>query len=198
MELWEIVLIGVALSMDAVAVGMADGMAEPAMPLSKHMAIAAAFGLFQFLMPLAGYYFGSVFASLVEKIAPGLSFALLAFIGGKAIVSHLLERRSGGLRGNLRRRRKKLGFAAVAAQAVATSMDALAVGVTFLAAETASALPAHVALCALVIGLVTFSLSAPAVFLGGKAGNRFSGGAEFVGGLVLVAIGFKILLESLV
>ena len=93
MAIWEVMLIGVALSMDAFAVGMTDGMTEPKMRVWKILFIALLFGLFQFLMPVLGYYFGSIFTSLVEGIAPWLSFAILAFLGGKMVFDFFLERK---------------------------------------------------------------------------------------------------------
>ena len=198
MEIWEITLIGAALAMDAVAVGMTDGMVEPKMPLIKAFGIAGAFALFQFLMPLAGYYFGAAFSSIVSKIAPWLSFALLAFIGGKMIFDCVREMRAKK-KGTLREADAgKLGAGKLLVQAVATSLDALAVGVTLLAADTAGGLPFHVSLCALIIGGVTLVLAVPAVFIGKKAGDRFADKAEIVGGIVLVVIGLKILIEALV
>ncbi len=200
MPVWELILIGIGLSMDAFAVGMTDGMAEPRMKPVKIFLIAGAFALFQFLMPVVGYYFGYLFSDIVEKFAPWISFALLAFIGGKMIFDFVKE--------NVQRRResgtgteetpRKLGVLTLLIQAVATSVDAFAVGVTFLAAETAEGLPMHVVLCALVIGGITFSLSAPAVLIGKKAGNKLSDKAELIGGLILVGIGLKILIEALV
>ena len=189
MELWEVLLIGVALAMDAFAVGATDGMAEPRMKGGKMVLIAATFGIFQAAMPILGYYAGYAFSEVIAKIAPWLSFALLAIIGGKAVLGFFFGKkeeeshpvRAGGL----------------LVQGLATSLDALAVGVTLLAAETAKGLPMHVTLCALVIGAVTFALVVPAVLLGKKVGNRFSDKAELLGGLVLLAIGIKILLEGI-
>ena len=96
----------------------------------------------------------------------------------------------------LTRTEKKLGAGKLLMQAVATSLDALAVGVTFLAADATAGLPFHAALCALIIGLVTFLLSFIAVAVGKRAGNRFSDKAELLGGIVLVVIGVKLLLEG--
>ena len=194
MQLWELMLIAVALSMDAFAVGMTDGMEEPNMPAPKKAAVAVAFGVFQALMPLLGYYASSAFSSLVERIAPWLSFALLAFIGGKAIFSCIMEERRGGLL--KRAARARLTPAKLFAQAVATSLDALAVGVTLLASEATVGLPFHVALCALLIGLTTFVLSAVAVEAGERVGNRLADRAELLGGGVLILIGLKILFEG--
>ena len=196
MQLYEILLIGVALSMDAFAVGMTNGMTEPKMRLYKMLCVAGMFALFQFLMPVVGYYCGYAFSSLVAKIAPYLSFALLAFIGGKMIFDFFRELRAAK-RETAVYIQKPLGAGKLLVQALATSMDALAVGVTLLAAETTKGLPMHVTLCALIIGAVTFALSLLAVFLGKKIGDRFARQAGLLGGVILLAIGIKILIEGI-
>ncbi len=193
MEIWEILLIGVALSMDAFAVGMTDGMTEPRMKPWKTLLIAALFGVFQFLMPVVGYYLGAVFASFVAKIAPWLSFAILAILGGKMTLDFILE-----WRGKKEKEGGGTGIWKLLVQAVATSIDALAVGVTFLAAQTAQGLPFHVVFCSLIIGATTFLLSLLAVVIGKKAGNKFSDKAQLLGGIILIAIGVKILIEGLI
>ena len=190
MESWDILLIGVALAMDAVAVGMTDGMAEPRMKPRKMFAIAAAFAFFQFIMPVLGYYCGYAFARQIGGIAPYLSFAVLAFLGGKMIFESFSEEKEGVPA-------RRTGAWKVLAQAVATSIDALAVGVTLLAAESEGGLPAHVALCSLVIGLVTLCLALPAVCFGRYASKKLGGRAELFGGAVLVLIGIKLLLEGI-
>ena len=194
MQLWEIFIIGVALAMDAVATSLANGMAEPRMRALKMLVMAGAFGLFQFGMPLIGYYCSAAFASLVEKIAPYLSFVLLGFIGGKMIFDAIKE--GNRQERTLARGEKKLGAGELVMQAVATSLDALAVGVTLLATETTAGLPYHAVLCTLVIGVVTFALSSIAAVVGKKAGDRFSDRAELMGGVVLVCIGIKLLFEG--
>ena len=213
MSVWEIILIGIALSMDAVAVGMTNGMTEPKMAIKKMLLIAFAFGAFQFLMPVLGYYCSYAFAEFVSKIAPWLSFALLGFLGGKMIfdfakefLAAKRERSQADAESGTESetttgsapKSAKLGLGKLLVQAVATSIDALAVGVTLLAAETQKGLPFHVLLCALVIGVITFSLSLGAVFAGKRVGNRFADKAALVGGLILVGIGLKILIESFI
>lgn len=197
----EILFIGTALSMDAFAVGMTNGMVEPKMRTLKALAIAFAFAFFQFGMPLLGYFLGTAFTDLVEKIAPYLSFALLLLLGAKMIFDCVKEEREKKkectLRPFLIAQKNPLGIGKLLVQAVATSLDALAVGVTLLAAETGAGLPASVWLCALVIGAVTFSLSVIAVSVGKKTGDKFSDGAGFLGGVILIAIGLKILLEGI-
>ena len=191
MSIFDIVLLGAALSMDAAAVGMANGMAEPRMSRQKTFLIALFFGFFQGGMPLLGYFGSSVFSSLVGRIAPYLSFMLLLFLGGKMLIDAASEEEERFLV-----RREGLRLPALTAQAVATSVDALAVGVSFMAQEAAGALPLGVPFCALIIAATTFLLSLAAVQVGKLAGDKFSGGAQKIGGLVLVLIGIKLLFEA--
>ena len=135
MSIFDIFLLGAALSMDAAAVGMANGMAEPKMGVKKTLLIALFFGVFQALMPLIGYWGSSVFSALVSRIAPYLSFILLGFLGGKMLFDAMTEEGSRCLQ-----KRRSLGIGTLTAQAVATSIDALAVGVSLMAQEAAGAL----------------------------------------------------------
>ena len=171
MSIFDIVILGAALSMDAAAVGMANGMAEPRMSQKKTFLIALFFGVFQGGMPLLGYYGSSVFSSLVGRIAPYLSFMLLLFLGGKMLLDAALEEE-----GRFLVRREGLRLPALTAQAVATSIDALAVGVSFMAQEAAGSLPLGVPICALIIAATTFLLSLAAVQVGKLAGDNFRAG----------------------
>ena len=191
MSIYDIVFLGAALSMDAAAVGMANGMAEPGMSRKKMLLIALFYGVFQGGMPLLGYYGSAAFSSLVERIAPWLSFLLLGFLGGKMLLDAAREEEERYLR-----KRGKLGLSALTAQAVATSIDALAVGVSFMAQEAAGSLAVRVSLCTLIIAATTFLLSLAAVQVGKLAGDKFSGGAQKTGGLVLLLIGIKLLFEA--
>ena len=190
MNIYDIVLLGAALSMDAAAVGMANGMAEPKMGWKKTLLIALFYGVFQSAMPLLGYYGSSVFSSLVGRIAPYLSFILLGYLGGKMLFDAAHEA------SRFLHKKGKLGLGALTAQAVATSIDALAVGVSFMAQEAAGALTMAVPWCALIIAATTFILSLAAVQVGKLAGDKFSGSAQKVGGLVLLLIGIKLLFEA--
>ena len=191
MSIYDIVFLSAALSMDAAAVGMANGMAEPGMSRKKMLLIALFYGVFQGGMPLLGYYGSAAFSSLVERIAPWLSFLLLGFLGGKMLLDAAREEEERYLR-----KRGKLGLSALTAQAVATSIDALAVGVSFMAQEAAGSLAVGVSLCTLIIAVTTFLLSLAAVQVGKLAGDKFSGGAQKIGGLVLLLIGIKLLFEA--
>lgn len=191
MSIYDIAFLGAALSMDAAAVGMANGMAEPGMSRKKMLLIALFYGVFQGGMPLLGYYGSVAFSSLVERIAPWLSFLLLGFLGGKMLLDAAREEEERYLR-----KRGKLGLSALTAQAVATSIDALAVGVSFMAQEAAGSLAVGVSLCTLIIAVTTFLLSLAAVQVGKLAGDKFSGGAQKTGGLVLLLIAIKLLFEA--
>ena len=191
MSIYDIVFLSAALSMDAAAVGMANGMAEPGMSRKKMLLIALFYGVFQGGMPLLGYYGSAAFSSLVERIAPWLSFLLLGFLGGKMLLDAAREEEERYLR-----KRGKLGLSALTAQAVATSIDALSGGVSFMAQEAAGSLAVGVSLCTLIIAVTTFLLSLAAVQVGKLAGDKFSGGAQKTGGLVLLLIGIKLLFEA--
>ncbi len=192
MTVFEVLLLGVALSMDACAVGMTNGMAERDMRTGKAILIAFFFGAFQGLMPLLGYWGGSVFSSLIAAVAPWVSFALLVLIGGKMIADCVRERRERRLTVHAR-----TGLGRLFMQAIATSIDALAVGISLLAQELSGGLPFGVPVCALVIAVTTFFLTLVAVQLGKLIGSRFSDSAEMLGGMVLVVIGAKLLFEGI-
>lgn len=194
MSVLEIILLGVALAMDAVAVSLISGMTSPDMKLKRIFETAGAFGLFQFFMPLLGYCIGEAFSKYVAQIAPALSFLILVFLGGKMIlgcVKELMEKRPPFMK-----KEKEGGALKLLIQALATSIDALAVGVPLLAFEVQGTLALPPMLAALVIGAVTFALSFCAVLVGKKAGAAIADKAEILGGVVLIFIGVKILLES--
>ncbi len=210
MSIVELLLIAVALSMDAVAVGMTNGMTDCKMRVVKVLLIAAFYGVFQAVMPLVGFFASGLFTDIIAMIAPYLSFALLAFIGGKMIfdgVKELLEnKKQAALQEGVAvcgcneandGEAKPLSIGKLALQALATSIDALAVGVTLFAVNTAGTLCLNIWLDVLIIGGVTFLLSVGAVYLGKAIGNKLADKAEIVGGAVLVIIGIKLLVEGL-
>lgn len=201
MGVFDILVLAAALSMDAVAVSMTDGMSEPSMPLKKSLSIGGFFGVFQALMPLIGYFVtglvASAFLGVFERASAWVSFALLAFLGGKMIVDGVRELREAK-EGGAPEEGKTLSVGRLAAQAVATSVDALAVGVTLqMAAISPAGLFPPVGWSVLIIGAVTFALCVPAVYLGKLIGNRLADKAQLIGGVVLVGIGLKILLEGI-
>ena len=210
MGILEILLIGIALAMDACAIAMTNGMVNPKMKLKKAALIALTFGFFQFLMPLIGFgitqLVANVFMDAFEKISAWISFALLAFLGGKMLAesircmrqSETVQEISGETLTPCACEIPKLTIGKLLMQAVATSIDALAVGVTLkMATLSAEGLTLGVWGSTGVIGGVTFVLALGAVYIGKMLGNKLADKAGFLGGTVLVAIGLKILIEGL-
>ena len=186
MTLLEIFLVGIGLSMDAFAVSICKGLAMPAVNKKQALLIGAYFGVFQALMPLAGWLLGSQFARHVTKLAPWIAFVLLAWIGGSMLRESLSKKEEDEEVEPVELRHKELFLLAVA-----TSIDALAVGVSFSMVELSVSIGAAAAL----IGCTTFAISVGGVFVGYIFGARYKNRAEFVGGAILLLIGVKILLE---
>ena len=186
MTLLEIFLVGIGLSMDAFAVSICKGLAMPAVNKKQALLIGAYFGVFQALMPLAGWLLGSQFARHVTKLAPWIAFVLLAWIGGSMLRASLSKKEEDEEVEPVELRHKELFLLAVA-----TSIDALAVGVSFSMVELSVSIGAAAAL----IGCTTFAISVGGVFVGHIFGARYKNRAEFVGGAILILIGVKILLE---
>ena len=183
MTFWEIVLIGVSLAMDAFAVSVCKGLAMKKLSVKNMLIVGLYFGLFQAGMPLLGYLLGSAFREIVEKIDHWIAFGLLVFIGINMI------REAGKDEDDASDGR--LDVKTMLLLAVATSIDALAVGVTF------AFFPVQFYLSVLIIGVITFALSAAGVLIGHRFGRRFSRGAQILGGVILILLGLRILLSDL-
>lgn len=184
MGLWELFVIAIGLSMDAFAVSICKGLSVRRCSI-RHMLICGLyFGLFQGAMPLIGYLLGSQFESLVTVIAPYIAFALLALIGFNMI----REARED----DEETVDDDFSVKAMIPLAVATSIDALAVGVSFAFLQV-SIVPA-----VSFIAVTTFCCCVIGVKIGSIFGSKYKHGAEFFGGLVLILMGFKILMEHLV
>lgn len=178
----ELLLIAVGLSMDAFAVSVCKGLSVRRLK-ARHAALAGLyFGGFQFLMPVLGWLLGSRFESMITSIDHWIAFILLGAIGGNMVKESFSE---------TEKLDDDFGLKTMLLLAVATSIDALAVGITF-AFLTVSILPA-----AGLIGVTTFLLSALGIFIGHAFGTRYKAGAERTGGVILILIGLKILLEHL-
>lgn len=184
--------------MDAFAVAMCRGMEMKKINVKHMLIIALFFGSFQAAMPVIGYLLGSTFAQYIEKYDHWIAFALLAFIGGKMlfdVIKDAVSKKSpqGEQKTDADSKESELKIGKLTVMAVATSIDALAVGVTF------SMLSGGVSIWAAapIIGVITFALSVGGVALGHKFGLKFERAANVVGGVVLILIGVKILLEHL-
>ena len=211
MGIIEILLLGVALSMDACAIAMTDGMANPRMRVGRVLLIALFFGVFQMLMPLIGYFItgvvADVFLDTFEKISGWVAFILLAFLGVKMLLESIKEMRAcrcvdsettGACTGlPATKPVESLSIPKLVIQAIATSIDALAVGVTLqMAAISQTGLALGVWGATGLIGAITFALSVGAVYIGKAVGDKLASKAGLLGGTVLLAIGIKILVES--
>ena len=178
-------LLGVGLSMDAFAVSITNGMCLRA-PLWKNaLSSGTAFGLFQGIMPLVGYFAGHAFSELVERFDHWVALILLMLIGGKMIVEAVREKREPGGRTTS----GIFSYKALAVQAVATSIDALAVGVGL------GVMQVNLWFAVSAIAATTFALSFLGVLIGSRFGGLLKDKAEILGGVILILIGLKIFLE---
>ncbi len=180
MTLAQILLIALGLSMDALAVAIACGLAVRQSRFRHAFKVALFFGLFQALMPMAGWLAGVSLRGLISGVDHWVAFGLLAAIGGKMIAESFRRGDAGCASGPLHLPRLLL-------LSVATSIDALAVGLSLALLETPIVGPA------LLIGAVTFGISLPGGLIGSRLGPFFGRRVEVLGGLILVGIGLKIL-----
>lgn len=182
MSILDLFILAVGLSMDAFAVSVCKGLSLGKIK-PKHMCIAGAwFGGFQALMPLIGYFLGSFFAEMIEKYDHWVAFVLLAIIGGNMIKESF---------GKDEKVDSSMDVKSMLLLAIATSIDALAVGVTF------AFLQVQIVPAVSFIGVITFIFSAVGVKIGSLFGTKYKSKAELFGGIVLVIIGIKILLEGI-
>ena len=182
----EIVLIGLGLSMDAVAVSMTNGMVYKKASKTKTLAMPVFFGVFQGLMPLIGYFAGGLFADVISKYASLLVFAILGIIGGKMLkdgLSHTKEEIAVDCRD-----RKVLTYKTLLIQAIATSIDAFAVGIGFSAMQI-SILPAIT-----IIMITTAICCTLSILAGKKCGDILGCKSEVLGGVILMVIAVRALL----
>ncbi len=191
----SVLFIAFGLAMDAFSVSITSGIILKRPKIGAMAKIGLFFGAFQFIMPCIGYFLGSAFSNLISAYAPWIAFVLLAFIGGKMIWEATRTEEEEEIK-------NPLELKLLTMLAIATSIDALAVGVTFASGNMALLFPVALEALSLlaasaVIGVVAFILSGAGVYIGGKFGNLFGNKAEILGGLVLIGIGVKILIEHL-
>lgn len=197
MDIISVLFIAVALAMDAFSVSITSGMVLKKVKVSASSKIGLFFGVFQFVMPCIGYFLGSAFASLITSFDHWIAFILLGFIGGKMLYEAIKddEKEEENIKNPLDNKLLTM-------LAIATSIDALAVGVTFATMGMQVVSPCTFSQLALlqsagIIGVVAFLISVIGVRIGGKCGNLFGNKAEILGGIVLIGIGVKILIEHL-
>lgn len=191
MEIWELVLVGVSLAMDAFAASLCKGLGMKKLNWRHAAVIALFFGVFQAVMPLIGWFLGSRFEAYISDYDHWIAFTLLVVIGGKMMYDALRPKKEGTEEAGCAAQSERLNYKELLLLAVATSIDALAVGITF------AFLKVKIGMAVGVIGMITFVLSLAGVALGSRVGARFSDKAAALGGAVLILIGVKILLEHL-
>lgn len=199
---FQIFLIGVSLSMDAFAVSVCDGMCYRDLNRKKGAAIALTFGFFQMAMPLIGFFvaFGLsmvIDTQFIDSYDHWIAFALLLIIGVKMILDSVMEMRKPAEQ----LAPKKFNVAEMIVQGIATSIDALAVGISFIAMYDEGITEVTVWGYTGIIGITTLIIVCAGVFIGSRVGKLFekkTGIAQILGGLILVAIGLKILIEGLI
>ena len=179
MEIVSISLIAVALAMDAFSVSLTKGFTQKNLTKSQILWYAIFFGGFQFLMPVIGYLAGSTITVFVKSVAPWIAFILLFLIGSNMIRESLSDDEDVT---------DEFSFKEVTLLAIATSIDAFAVGITFALLNTSLLLPC------VIIGIVAFLFTLLGIFLGKKLGNYFGDKFEILGGVILILLGIKMLL----
>ena len=183
MGIFEIILISIGLAMDAFAVSICKGLSMKKLSYKNSIIIALYFGIFQGIMPIIGYLLGTTFSGFVENTDHWIIFLLLLIIG----INMIKE----SIRSEEENTDDSIDIKTMLMLGVATSIDALAVGITFAFFKT------NVLLSALLIGIITFVLSLVGVKIGNKFGDKYKNKAKLFGGAILILIGIKILMEHL-
>ena len=184
MSIISLIVIASGLAMDAFAVSITSGFSIKPLKVSHALKIGIFFGLFQAIMPVIGWYTGLAFRDLIAHVDHWIAFGLLSFIGCKMIYE---SNKSGKDKNQI----NSLNIYTLILLSIATSIDALAIGLTL------SFLKVFIILPAITIGIITFLFSFTGVYLGNKFGHFFEVKIEIFGGLILIGIGIKILLEHL-
>ena len=183
------ILLGIGLAMDAFSVSIANALNEPEMKITRMSLIAGCYAFFQFIMPVAGWVcvhtIAQIFTSF-QKFIPWIALILLLYIGGKMLWESFHDEESDDSS-----EIKKLTFVLLIVQGVATSIDALSVGFTIADYNFSSALAASI-----IIAAVTFVICITGLKIGKTVGNRLSGKAEILGGLILIGIGIEIFVRG--
>lgn len=189
MGIVELILTAIGLAMDAFAVSVCKGLGMRRMRYGQAFVIGLYFGVFQAVMPLIGWVLGTSFSKYIQAFDHWIAFVLLVFIGGKMLWDVFHE---GEEAESVCAEDTKLNHRELFMLSIATSIDALAVGIAF------ACLNVHIWSSVSLIGVITLALSFIGVWIGNRFGNRFQKKAEIAGGVVLVLIGIKILAEHLV
>lgn len=189
MFVFNSILLGVGLAMDAFSVSLANGLNEPTMKRARMLGIAGVFAVFQFAMPVIGWVCVHTVAEKFEafqKFIPWIALILLCFIGGKMVVEGVKSKNEPDSKS------EPVGFMGLMVQGVATSIDALSVGFTISEYSTVMAV-----LASLIIGVVTLAICIAGLLLGRKFGTKLAGRANILGGVILICIGLEIFITHM-
>ena len=193
--IFNAVLLGAGLAMDAFSVSIANGILEPAMKIRRMFMISGVYAFFQFIMPMLGWVLVTTLEEMFTKFSiliPWIALFLLLFIGGKMIVEAIIEKRKGNQQEKEKTKATKLTFKALIVQGIATSIDALSVGFTI---SDYSVLRAFAS--SLIIGTVTLMICLIGLIFGKKIGSKVSGIASVIGGAILIFIGIEIFVKGI-
>ena len=182
-----VLVIAVGLAMDAFAVSISNGMCIKNISLVQKWGIPLSFGAFQMAMPIMGYFLGSSFSAAISKIDHWIALILLAAIGINMIAGSIKDKKEDKVCYI-----EKFTLKELMIQSVATSIDALAVGISF------ALLNINIWFASAAIGVITFAISGIGIYIGRKLGGALKNKAEIVGGIILIAIGIKIFLEHVI
>lgn len=185
MEIFELILLSIGLGMDAFAVSVCKGISMKKMNWKKASLIGLYFGGFQAVMPILGYFFGTSFESFITNIDHWIAFILLVIIGAKMIQEAFQKDKDED------EYNEDISVKTMMILSIATSIDALAVGITFAFFKV------DLVLAVSLIGIITFILSVLGTKIGNRFGDKYKSKAELIGGIILILIGLKILLEHL-
>ena len=183
MDLCSIFILAVALAMDAFGVSVTDGIIVKKVKIQNAIKIGLFFGIFQFIMPCIGSFFAKLAFGYIQAVDHWIAFVLLVFLGAKMIIDAKNDEKEIP--------ENPLGFCVLTVMAIATSIDALAAGITIAAVGTPILMPS------VIIGIVAFVFSFAGLYIGSKSGDILGDKAEIIGGIMLIAIGTKTLIEHL-
>ena len=189
------VLLGVGLAMDALSVSIANGIIEPGMRKGRMLRIAGVYAVFQMLMPILGWLLVTTLEEIFKSFSvliPWIALILLLFIGGKMVIEGILERKKGDSKESKEAAPAKLTFGALILQGIATSIDALSVGITISEYSVLRAFASS-----FIIGVVTLVICLIGLIFGKKIGNKFSSIATIIGGVILILIGIEVFVRGI-
>lgn len=179
-------MLGIGLAMDASAVSMANGLNDPKMKMKKCILISLMFALFQGLMPLIGYFIGNAILTKIEWLIPWIALFLLVIVGANMLYEGIKNKNDENVIDST------LTFKDIIIQSIATSIDALSVGLTIANYQTFQAL-----ISVTIISIITFFICFGAIFIGKKFGTKLGNKAEILGGCILIIIGIEIFIQGI-